>query len=90
MTSTIRVSAAAKRALETLRRRWEKTEGRRLTQAEAAGRAFAILADSPDLDPPTAKPWTRKQWKLFEDLMAVNDPAVSSTDIDDVLYGPKA
>lgn len=85
MSSTIRVSAAGKRALETLRKRWEKEEGRKLTQEEVAGRAFETLARQSKEE--KAKPWTKKQWAVMERLLSANDPAVSSQDIDEVLYG---
>lgn len=87
MSSTIRVSKAAKRALETLRRRWEQAEGRPMTQEEVAGRAFEILARQPGLAGHSPK-WTDGQWALVAGL-DVSDPAVSSQDLDEVLYGAK-
>jgi hypothetical protein len=84
MSSTIRVSAAAKRNLERLRRRWEQSEGRKLTQEEAAGRAFEILAADATL---ADGPRTKRQRSAMERFLAVHDPAVSSHDVDEVLYG---
>jgi hypothetical protein len=88
--STIRVSAAAKKSLEAVRRRLQEVEGRPLTQEEAAGRAFALLAAHPDLLRET--PWTptRAQKEFMASFIgAVYDPDLQTSEIDNELYGPR-
>jgi hypothetical protein len=86
--STIRVSQAAKGTLEALRRRWQQALGRKVSQSEAAARAFSLVAAHPDLDAAGSR-WTAAQWRSFE-AGIVADPNARSDDIDAVLYGDQA
>lgn len=87
-TTTIRLTARAKRELESLRKDLAVRENRKVTQQEAAERAFEAAREHPELL--TADEWkpTQAQRAFMHAVVGVvADATLNSADVDDILYG---
>ena len=89
-TTTIRITGRGKRELEKVRARMESMANRKVTQQEAAEKAFATAAQHPELlDADNWKP-TKAQIEFMNSFIGcVSDGSVDSSKIDDELYGPR-
>lgn len=90
-TTTIRITARAKQSLERLQAAWAKAHRGKATQQEVAERAFRFLERHPDefVREGGWKPLDEAGWRWMESLQSdMGDWSV--TDIDEIVYGPRA
>jgi len=84
-TTTIRLTNRGKRALERLRAALERTSRRKVTQQEAAERAFAAAVQHPEILVEKTWPGLSKEARRKFEAMQGNFGRWSSDDIDAVI-----